>query len=159
MHPNTELLKTFYTAFGERNAEGMAACYAKDIHFSDPVFPNLKGGDAGDMWRMLCEAGADLQIVATGFEADETKGKAHWQATYSFSQTGRKVVNEIDAEFTFKDGQIVRHVDTFDLYKWTRMALGPAGIFLGWTPLLQNKVRGMAGKGLKKWQRDRDAKS
>ncbi len=157
MHPNAALLERFYTAFAAGDSETMAACYAPDVHFSDPVFPDLKGGDAGDMWRMLCEAASDLEVVGSGYEADDSSGKAHWVATYSFSQTGRKVVNVIDAEFTFSDGLIVRHIDSFDLFKWTRMALGAPGMLLGWTPFLQNKVRGMAGKGLKKWQRDRAA--
>ncbi len=58
------------------------------------------------------------------------------------------VNNSIDAAFTFRDGLIATHVDTFDLYKWTRMALGMPGVLLGWTPLLQGKVRQMARKGL-----------
>ncbi len=157
MHPNAALLARFYTAFAHRDAESMAGCYAEDVHFSDPVFPNLKGADAGDMWRMLCASAEDLEIVGSGYEADATSGKAHWVATYSFSPSGRKVVNRIDAEFTFQDGLIVRHVDTFDLFKWTRMALGAPGLLLGWTPFLQNKVRSTAGQSLKKWQRDRDA--
>ena len=35
----------------------MADCYHPDVHFSDPVFPSLKGDEARGMWRMLCERG------------------------------------------------------------------------------------------------------
>ncbi len=153
MHPNAQLITDFYAAFAKRDAEAMAACYAEDVHFSDPVFPDLKGKDAGDMWRMLCEAATDLEIVASDISADDTSGQGKWVATYAFSQTGRKVVNVISARFEFRDGKIVRHVDTFDLAKWTRMALGVPGYLLGWSSFLQNKVRGMAASGLRKWQR------
>lgn len=155
MHDNAATIQRFYHAFTQRDAEGMAACYAPDVHFSDPVFPDLHGSDAGDMWRMLCEAGKDLQIRSSNITADDTHGTAHWDADYTFSATGRFVNNRIDAQFTFRDGLIVRHVDTFDFYAWTRMALGPAGLLLGWTPLLRNKVRTQAAKGLSKWKADR----
>ena len=65
-----------------------------------------------------------------------------------FSTTGRKVHNVIDAMFGFQDGKIIRHNDHFDLWRWTRMALGTSGILLGWSPVVQNKVRETAQHGL-----------
>ena len=41
-------------------------------------------------------------------------------------------------------GKIVRHIDRFDFWRWSRMALGPAGLLLGWTPLLHKKVQAKA---------------
>jgi hypothetical protein len=51
------------------------------------------------------------------------------------------VVNEIDASMRFEDGLIIEHRDSFDFWKWSRMALGPSGLLLGWTPMVRNKVR------------------
>jgi ketosteroid isomerase-like protein len=127
----------------------MVALYADDIEFSDPVFPALKGDEARAMWRMLCGRAADLRVEASGIEADEHSGKAHWDAHYTFSGTGRKVLNRIDARFTFRDGKIVKHQDTFDLWAWTRMALGLKGTLLGWSPIVQGAVRKQADKGLR----------
>lgn len=56
MHANAALLEKFYSAFQRLDAETMASCYASDIQFSDPVFPNLQGNEAADMWRMLTRA-------------------------------------------------------------------------------------------------------
>lgn len=148
MHPNAELVTRFYEAFQRRDAAAMAACYAADVTFSDPVFPDLHGDRAKAMWAMLCGRATDLQIGFDGVEADEQSGKAHWVATYTWSGTGRKVVNDIHASFTFRDGRIVTHTDRFDLWKWTRMALGATGMLLGWTPMVQGKVRATAAKGL-----------
>lgn len=153
MNANEETIRRFYTAFQKRDAAGMVACYAPDVQFSDPVFTDLRGPAAGSMWTMLCERGKDLEIEFRDVRADETTGHAHWEAWYTFSTTGRKVHNVIDASFEFRDGRIARHTDRFDLYRWARQALGPAGVFLGWTPLLQNKVRAMAAKGLADYQR------
>ena len=149
-HPHADLLERFYTAFAKRDAATMAACYADDATFSDPVFPDLDATHVRGMWRMLCERGADLQLEHSGIEADDTTGKAHWEARYTFSATGRKVHNIIDASFTFRDGKITSHKDAFDFWRWSRQALGFSGVLLGWTPLVQNKIRRVAGQQLER---------
>lgn len=145
---HSELIHKFYKAFQERDAETMAQCYHDEIVFSDPVFTQLKGEEARNMWRMLCERGKDLSLTYHGVEANEQVGTALWEARYTFSQTGRKVHNVISAHLEFKDGLIYRHTDSFNFYRWARQALGAPGLILGWTPFLRNKVRATAGKGL-----------
>ncbi len=147
---NAAVIERFYAAFSKRDATGMVACYHPDVHFSDPVFPDLRGHEAAAMWIMLCEAGEDLTLEYGAIEASGDSGSAHWDARYTFS-TGNKVLNRIDAAFTFKDGRIIRHQDTFDLHKWSGQALGVAGKLLGWTGLMQNTVRKQADKGLRKY--------
>lgn len=148
MHPNSELIGRFYTAFGQRDAAGMAACYHPDVAFSDPVFPDLRGERATAMWRMLCERGKDLVIEFRDVEADGASGRAHWEAWYTFSGTGRRVHNRIEARFEFRDGKIVRHRDSFSFWAWASQALGPIGMVLGWSPVVKNRVRAQAAKGL-----------
>jgi ketosteroid isomerase-like protein len=151
MHPNQAVIENFYRAFAARDADGMIACYHPRVHFTDEVF-DLEGPDAGAMWRMLCERGKDLEIVFSGVEADERSGRAHWDATYTFAATGRSVRNSIDARFEFEDGQIVRHVDSFDFWKWSRQALGLPGLLLGWSGFLRRKVVGAAANQLARYR-------
>lgn len=148
MHPNHALIERFYQSFQKRDAEGMVACYHPDVVFSDPAFVDLHGAEARGMWRMLCARGKDLTLEFSDVRADDSTGSAHWEAKYTFSGTGRHVHNVIDASFEIRDGKIVRHQDRFDFWRWTRMALGPAGLLLGWTPFLQNTVRKKARTGL-----------
>ncbi|MRG97716.1 nuclear transport factor 2 family protein [Polyangium spumosum] len=148
MHPNQALIEQFYRSFQKRDAEGMVACYHPDVVFTDPAFGELRGAEARGMWRMLCERGKDLELEFSDVRADDSTGSAHWEARYTFSASGRKVHNVIDASFECRDGKITRHTDRFSFWRWSRMALGPAGLVLGWTPFLQNKVRTMAKKGL-----------
>lgn len=148
MHAHERLITRFYDAFAACDGDAMDACYHPEVHFSDPVFPDLRGERAGNMWRMLCERATDLEIRVSGIEADDDRGKAHWDADYTFTGTGRLVKNRIDARFEFRDGLILRHVDSFALWRWTRMALGPAGTLLGWTPVVRSKVRAQAARGL-----------
>lgn len=152
---NSALITRFYEAFSGLDAEAMAACYTDDVLFSDPVFGELRGRQAGDMWRMLTSRAKAFSVRFDNVRADERSGGAHWVATYLFSQTGRTVVNDIQARFVFRDGKICEHHDHFDLWRWSRQALGAKGALLGWTPFVQNAIRAQAQKGLKAYQAGR----
>lgn len=155
MHENMELIESFYSAFQKRDHVTMASLYHPSVHFSDPVFPDLDFSQVTAMWQMFCETGTDLKISFEDILADDTLGSATWIAEYPFSQTGRKVRNVISADFEFRDGKIIRHRDSFKFWKWTRKALGVPGIFLGWSPPLQNKVRGLAARSLRKFMENK----
>lgn len=155
MHANAQLIEKFYTAFQRHDSAGMVACYHPDVTFSDPAFGELKGEQARDMWRMLVARGKDLMITFNNIQADEVSGSAHWEATYTFSRSKRPVHNIIDAQFQFQNGQIIRHTDVFDFWRWSRMALGASGTLLGWTPIIQNAVRKQALAGLTTYQSER----
>ena len=144
---NRALIERFYRAFQQRDAATMAACYHAGATFRDPVF-ELEGARIGAMWKMLAARGADLRVEFGNVAADSTSGSVDWQAWYTFSSTGRPVHNIIAARFRFADGLIVEHVDTFDFWRWSRQALGPAGLLLGWSPLLRTKVRNEAARAL-----------
>ena len=103
------------------------------------------------MWQMLCERGKDLRIVFSDIVADEHRGSANWEAWYTFSKSGRKVHNVIHAEFTFKDGKIFTHRDTFPFHRWAKQALGLPGLLLGWTGFFRKKVQATAMDGLRKF--------
>jgi len=151
VHPNAQTIETFYLCFGRRDAEGMIRCYTPDVRFSDAVFTSLAGEEAFSMWRMLAERAKDLRIEASGIEADDRTGRAHWEAWYTFSQTGHRVHNRIDASFVFRDGKIAEHTDRFDLHAWAGMALGLKGKLLGWLPPVQGTIRRNADAGLRAW--------
>ena len=155
MHPHETLLREFYARFAARDAEGMARCYHRDIAFSDPVFPMLRGDEAGDMWRMLLSRAADLAVTLDEAQADAEGGQAQWTARYTFSRTGRPVVNRVRGLFAFRDGLIVRHHDSFSFWRWASQALGPAGMALGWSPPLRWKVRKDAARSLDRFREAR----
>jgi hypothetical protein len=143
-------IETLYTALRQLDGVVMESCYAADASFEDPVF-TLRGRErVGGMWRMLTEAtrakGREVwRLDFNAVEAQGQAGSAHWEAHYRFSATGRMVHNRIDARFEFNaDGKIVRHVDRFSFWAWSRQALGAPGLLLGWTPLLRHKVQAQA---------------
>jgi ketosteroid isomerase-like protein len=145
-----EIINTFYSSFHRHDAEAMAALYAPNAVFTDDVFGELRGADIGNMWRMLLTK-TDVEVVCSHVVADERSGTAQWVATYTFTKTGRKVVNRVAASFVFENGQIVRHADVFDFWKWSRQALGVSGWLLGWSPVLKSAVRKQALDGLRRF--------
>ncbi len=150
---NRALVTRFYEAFARRDGAAMAACYHPEARFSDPAFPDLRGAQIGAMWTMLCQRAQDFSLTFRDVQADGERGSAHWEAKYLFSKTGRQVHNIIDAEFAFRDGLIVSHDDRFDFWRWSRQALGPAGLLLGWSGFLRAKVQAEAAKGLAIFQK------
>ena len=142
------LIETFYTGLKERNADKMIACYHDDIVFEDPAFGKLKGERAKKMWQMLCKNGKNLHIDFSNIKADDQQGSAHWEAKYTFSQTGRSVHNKVDAQFEFKAGKIIRHTDHFNLHQWAGQAMGWKGKLLGGTNFFKNKLHQQTNKTL-----------
>jgi ketosteroid isomerase-like protein len=130
-----------YEAFARRDGAAMAALYAPDATFEDPAFGRLTGDRPGLMWRMLTERGEDLEVQLVDHAVEGDRGRAHWLADYTFSQTGRRVHNDVRAEFVLRDGLIAEHTDAFSFHAWARQALGPPGLLLGWTPVLRGAVR------------------
>ena len=145
---NAALIERFYSAFARRDVETMLACYRNDVVFRDPVFGDLAGAEVRAMWRMLNARAVDLAIEFDRVTAGEHTGSAHWDARYTYSSTGRPVLNRIDAAFEFRDGLIARHVDRFNLWRWAAMALGAKGALLGWLPPVRAAIRARAAKGL-----------
>ncbi len=148
MNDYSAIVTKFYTAFQQKDYETMASLYHPEATFRDAAFDLKSGKEAAAMWKMLISAGKDLRIEFSEVKADEKTGSAHWEAWYTFSKTGRKVHNIIEAEFEFKDGLIYRHRDHFDFWRWSRQALGLAGWLLGWSGFLKSKVSSSAMKGL-----------
>ncbi|WP_431137527.1 nuclear transport factor 2 family protein [Psychroserpens mesophilus] len=149
------VIETFYKAFSNLDAETMVSCYHDNIVFEDPVFGVLKGERAKNMWRMLCESqkGKAFQVTYSNITLSEHEGSATWEAFYVFSKTGRKVHNTIDARFKFKDGKIIEHTDTFNLYKWSKQALGLKGFVIGNTMYFKNKLKVQANRLLDNYEK------
>ena len=57
------LITRFYQAFQRLDAQAMADCYTADVVFSDPVFGELRGQNAADMWRMLTSRAKDFSLT------------------------------------------------------------------------------------------------
>ncbi|MDY2586540.1 nuclear transport factor 2 family protein [Winogradskyella aquimaris] len=133
------LIEAFYDAFKNLDGKKMASFYHKDIIFEDPAFGIIEGNRAKAMWQMLCESqkGKNFRVEAS----DITENTAHWEAFYIFSRTGKKVHNKIDAQFEFKDGLIIKHIDTFNLHHWAKQAMGFKGWLLGNSSFFKRKLQ------------------
>ena len=150
---NKNTITQFYSAFKNKDYKTMQECYANEASFNDAVFIDLNASQVKAMWEMLCKRGKDLILEYSNITADETSGTAKWIATYTFSTTGKKVVNKIEAKFKFKDGLIIQHTDAFDFYKWAKQAFGITGLLIGWTAFFKTKVQNKAKGNLKEFMK------
>lgn len=131
-----DTIEEFYKAFQKLDVETMISFYHDEIEFTDPAFGTLYGNDAKNMWRMICSKAKNFSLEYNNI----TENSAHWEPTYTFSATGRTVLNKIDATFEFKDGKIYKHTDVFDLHKWASQAMGLKGKLLGGTTFFKKKL-------------------
>jgi ketosteroid isomerase-like protein len=152
-----KLIEKFYTAFMQKDVANMLACYHPEVIFKDPVFGNLNAEDTKAMWRMLIQRGKDLKLTFTILQTTSSQATANWRATYTFSLTGRKIENHINATFILKDGLIYRHTDTFNLNKWLSMAFGVKGLLIAYIPPLKNKFKAGIQKALQQYKTNNPA--
>jgi hypothetical protein len=127
----------------------MNSCYSDDIVFFDPVFGLLRGEQARAMWEMLCKNAKDFSLTYSNIiHLDKEYSTCEWIARYTFSKTGRPVVNTIKAHMRFANGKIIEHSDGFSLHKWSKQALGISGVLFGWNSFFQNKIKNQAKRNL-----------
>lgn len=148
MNINEEIMQTFYQAFARLDYATMQKQYDDDAIFNDPVFGILHGEQVRAMWQMLCSRAKDFSLQFSKIDADEEYGTCLWTAKYTFSKTGRSVVNNVKAHMRFREGKIIEHTDEFDIYKWSQQAFGVQGWLLGWSGFMKNKIRQQALKNL-----------
>ena len=145
------LLKKFYDSFQEGNAEKMNSCYSKNVCFSDPAFGELRGDRARAMWKMLLSKDGKAIITYEIKEAQPESGTVLWKASYPYGPNKRPVVNHVNATFKINNGLITEHRDQFDLWKWSRQALGVSGWLLGWSGFMKNKIQQQTNRMLDKY--------
>ena len=157
MNRPIDTLQTFYHAFLALDARKMSACYAADARFADPLM-RVEGRDGiGSMWQMLCDAivsngRADWRLLVGELQIEGERGHVHWEPKYRFGSDDQRVHNLIDSSFTFNEqGLIASQHDRYDLWRWSRQALGTRGTLLGWMPWFRARLRERAARHLEAW--------
>jgi ketosteroid isomerase-like protein len=142
MQTNADTISRFYSAFQKLDHQTMNGCYSDDIVFNDPVFGLLRGDEVKYMWEMLCTNAKDFSLTYSDIQLlDEEYATCKWTAKYTFSRTGRRVVNNIKAFMKLKDGKIIEHSDAFRLSTWASQALGWKGVMFGWMGWMKRKIQ------------------
>ncbi|MBI3883624.1 MAG: nuclear transport factor 2 family protein, partial [Sphingobacteriales bacterium] len=141
-----------YKAFQKLDYKGMINCYSDDVVFFDPVFGLLQADQVKFMWEMLCKNAKDFSVTYTNItHLDDEYSTCDWTATYTFSKTGRKVMNKCKAHMRFANGKIIEHSDGFSVHKWSKQAFGFIGELFGWSTFFQNRIKKQAKVNLNKF--------
>jgi ketosteroid isomerase-like protein len=129
---NMELVRSYYSAYESGDFKTMQGIYASNITFQDPVFGSLDSDQTRAMVEMLASDAKNLRFTLSGFDISENEGTVDWVAEYTFKPTpmgpSNSVVNQGHATFRFENGQIVSHVDEFDLRSWIAQAFRPIAV-------------------------------
>lgn len=147
----SQIVRKFYQAFQQLDAQTMTECYHDEVVFEDPAFGSLQGERAKAMWKMLCANAKDLEVEFEILKAGFGKATVKWEAYYTFSQTDRKVHNIVEADLTIENGKIIEHKDHFDLRKWSMQAMGMMGKLLGGTAFFKRKLNEQTNRLLDKY--------
>lgn len=129
-----EVAAKFYTAFQNRDLDGMRALYATNATFHDPIF-DLHGRDETmKMWGGVFQKGKHATLSYDVVKSDASSATIKWKADYQLG--GRPVHNESLTTLTVKDGAITAQKDDWSWSKWAHQAL-PLGPLVD-VPLLKN---------------------
>ena len=140
MHPHHELVSRLFMALDRHDAETMAGCYHESARFKDIAFDLRSRRDIHAMWQMICLT-SDLRATFQVRDVDDAGARVALVDHYTFRQTGRKVRNEIESRFTFRDGLILSQEDVCDPAAWGAMALGGLrGFLAGRIRLLRSRA-------------------
>lgn len=149
MNNDERLIERFFTAFQKLDARQMNACYSDDIAFYDPMFELLRGYEAKAMWEMLCTNAKNFSLAFDNIKnLDNGYYTCNWTATYTFSKTGRSVVNMCKAHMKIENGLITEHSDGWSLQKWSAQAIGLSGKLFGWAGFFRRRLKNNARRNL-----------
>ena len=149
MNNDERLVERFFMGFQKLDAREMNACYSDDIAFYDPMFELLRGDEAKAMWEMLCKNAKDFSLQFDSIKnLDDGYYTCHWTASYTFSKTGRRVVNMCKAHMKIENGLITEHSYGWSLHKWSAQAFGFTGKLLGWAGFFRRRLKNTAKRNL-----------
>ncbi|MEM6644238.1 MAG: nuclear transport factor 2 family protein [Bacteroidota bacterium] len=149
------IVHRFYDALKAKDFKTIENLYHEQVVFNDPVFSHLNHRSVLAMWKMLLENDNSLFIEYHSVKIDRQVATCIWEARYNFSKKQLPVHNVIHTKMILKDERILKHTDSFALWKWSKMALGFPGKLFGWTPLMQNRIRSTARRALEKYMQKR----
>jgi ketosteroid isomerase-like protein len=149
MNNDERLIENFFTAFRQLDYKTMNACYSDDVAFFDPMFELLRGAEAKAMWQMLCTNAKNFSLTFDSIKnLEDGYYTCNWCATYTFSKTGRPVVNRIKAHMKIENGLITEHSDAWSLAKWSAQAIGLPGKLFGWAGFFRRRLKNNAKRNL-----------
>lgn len=145
MEQHTQIVRNFYEAFARRDHRAMQSQYSDHIQFFDPVFGHLEGEQVRRMWQILCERARDFSLEIGEIRAlDDEYVTCVWTARYTYSMTGKPVVNKVKAHMRIQNGLITEHSDAFSFHRWAAQVFGMKGYWLGWTGFFRRKLQAKA---------------
>lgn len=156
--PAYRRVHSFFQCLEGGDGAGAAAAYAADVQYWDPLLGSLSGPRALLRWPCFLKKAQGLDLFFCILSADEGVVQARYRLRYTDAGTGRRIDNDVHAEFTIRQDKIIRHRDSFSTWRFAAMQLGIRGRLLGFLPPLLHRLQREARADLEAFLPDTTAR-
>ena len=146
---SASVVDRLFEALRRADASVIDACYHPQISYSDSVFEDLRGARVALRWRMLLQQADGFSLEHGLVFADERKAQVQWTADYRLR--GKRIRVPILSTLAIWDDLIVRQVDEYNFWQYSRQAQGIPGLLLGGLEPFQKIVRRRARRDLERF--------
>ena len=146
---NAEIVEKFFRSYLKRDFQGMHACLAEGVRFSDYAFEQLQGDRVRAMWQWFCTGEPKIDML--GYKVLREEGDrvtARYRIRYFHRSDEkaepRKVEYMIASDFRLADGKIVEQQDSFyelSEFDFAKMRVGLPKALLAHTPAFRMLIR------------------
>jgi hypothetical protein len=132
-------LKNYVKALIKKESHALADCYSEEANFFDPIFDNLDKENLVKYWELRFTTYKDLKILVLASELYEHSASIKWFISYK--QKNKKIRYSMVSILEIRNGKIIKQFDHFHFWKMAMQAYGFMGFFLGWTKLMNARVK------------------
>jgi ketosteroid isomerase-like protein len=152
MDSNRELIRTFFSAFQNRNFEAMRNCCNDNLVYFDPLYHFLNGEHVLSMWKCRYAYVEKFCLEFSDIVTDDNEYYTiQYHLSYVAEETGKVVNQTIKSYMRVLSGKIVEHSDAFSIHQWSSMVYGTIAKLIGWNRFYQNRLKKNARKKLLKF--------
>ena len=145
----SEIVNEFFASLKSKNIENLKKIYHTQIMYSDPLYGLLHNEDVFKRWQFFCNENKIENIEILDIkEYDHEYAMAHWDCTFYYGITHKKVTLSIKSFFKIENNVITEQSDAYRLSKFISQAYGIKGLLFGWIKFMQHRVKRTALKNL-----------
>jgi hypothetical protein len=134
-------IETYFDAFSKGDYRTMRSLCDPKITFNDPVYTSLQGKSVFALHHFMAERRICPTITIRSISEKGNRVKVKWTNEYEYATYKTHISIDVRSIFHFEHTSIISQTDQYNLWKWSKMALGFTGTYLGWTPMFRSTLR------------------
>jgi hypothetical protein len=156
LHPNVVLLERFYTGIQNSDIAAIRTCYAPNVVLLRPgLWRATRRQDGSDVGHVIQPRRAPADHLQRPI-----RRRLHRLGTLGsplrVRQDRAPGPQPDHLRISLRRARVAEHRDSFRVYRWAAMAIGPVGRLAGWTPLLRSALHKETVRLLDRFQANLD---